>query len=104
LNERHAVATRARLLSLIARASADEAVVGQALQPERVSLDAALQEHGLRVRVVPDWLARLAAVLGRPAMYCDAAGSAVTRLGYEPVARALGALPAAGQSGTAPAS
>ena len=91
--DEHAVTTRGALLDAVAQAIAEEASVGVELAPERVRLDVALRAAGVQVRLVPAWLARLAGWCGRPAMYCDAQGKLVTQLGYESIARALGALP-----------
>jgi hypothetical protein len=93
LCDEHAVATRGALLDAVARAVAEDAAVGVELTPERVRLDLALRAAGVHVRLVPAWLARLAGWCGRPAVYCDAQGKLVTRLGYESIAQALGALP-----------
>jgi hypothetical protein len=93
LRDQYTVATRSGLLDVVAHAVAEEAPVGVELAPERVQLDTALRAAGVHVRVVSAWLARLAAFCGQPALYCDAEGKLVARLGYEHIARALGALP-----------
>lgn len=88
----HTVVTHAGLLDAIALALDDDASVGVEQAPERTRWDAALGAIGVRVRVTHPWLARLRAMCGRPAMYLDPSGKLVTRFGYEPIARALGAL------------
>ncbi len=90
---RHAVATEATLLSAIAEAVEHDAPVGVAREPEKVHWDVALKAAGLRVRVVPGWLARLAGLCRQPVVFEGAHGKVVMRLGYEPTARALGVLP-----------
>lgn len=93
LGAEHAVATRGALLEAVARAVAEDAPLGAELAVERVRLDRALRAAGVRVRAVPSWLARAAALCRQPALYCDAEGKLVMRLGFEHIARALGALP-----------
>jgi hypothetical protein len=93
LRDEHAVVTPGALLDAVAQAVAEETAIGVELTPERVRLDLALRAAGIQVRLVPTWVARMAAWCGQPALYCDAQGKLVTRLGYEFIARALGALP-----------
>jgi negative regulator of sigma E activity len=93
LNGEHAVATQEALLDAVAAAVGDDAAVGVERAPERVSWEAALRAAGVRVRVVPAWLARVARLARQPVVYRSAGGKLVVRLGYEQIARALGALP-----------
>jgi hypothetical protein len=93
LASEHAVATQRALLDAIAQAVDTEAPVGIEHAPERVAWDVALKSLGLRVYLVPGWLARLAALLRLPVLYRDPSSKVVVQLGYEDVARALGALP-----------
>jgi hypothetical protein len=93
LSEQHTLATQGALLDAIAAAANDEAAQGVEQAPERVHWDVALRGAGARVRVVPAWLARCAALIRQPAVYRDLQGKLVVRLGYEQIARALGALP-----------
>jgi hypothetical protein len=87
------VATEEALLAAIAQAVDEDAAVGVERAPEKVHWDAALKEAGLRVRVAPGWLARLAGLCRQPVIFEGPSGKVVTRLGHEPIARALGVLP-----------
>jgi hypothetical protein len=91
----HAVATRGGLLETVARAVAEKTQVGIELIPARVQLDSALRAAGARVRVVPSWLARFAALCLQPAFYCSSEGKLVTYLGFGHIARARKTLPRA---------
>jgi hypothetical protein len=93
LCDAHAIATSAGLHETIARAVHDEAPLGVELGPAPVHWDAALRASSVPVVCGPSWLVRLAALVGRPALYRSADGELIVRLGYERVARALGALP-----------
>lgn len=93
LRSQHTVATEGALLAAIAEAVEDNAPVGVEREPEKVCWDVALQEVGVRVRVVPGWMARLAGMCRQPVVYEGVGGKVVMRLGYEPIAQALGALP-----------
>jgi hypothetical protein len=93
LCDEHAVATQEALLDAIADAVGDDSAVGVERVPQRVGWDVALRALGVRVRVVPAWLGHLAWVLRQPAICRDASSRLMVRLGYEGIARALGALP-----------
>lgn len=93
LRDAHAIATQEALLDTIADAVGDDAAVGVERVPPRVGWDVALRALGVRVRVVPAWLGRLAWALQQPAICRDASDRLMVRLGYEGIARALGALP-----------
>jgi hypothetical protein len=92
LGAEHAVATRGGLLEAVARAVADETPVGIELDATRVQLDRALRAAGVRVRAVPAWLARCAALCRQPALCCNEEGKLVPCLGFEPIARTHEAL------------
>lgn len=95
LRAEHAVATRGGLLEAAARAVADETPVGIELAATRVQLDSALRSAGMRVRVVPSWLAHCAALCRRPALFCNEDGQLVTCLGLQSIVRTREALPSA---------
>jgi hypothetical protein len=88
-----AVVTEAALLATLAVAVSDETGTGLELIPFRSSWRQALELAGARVTPVPNWVARAAYALGAPALYMAIDGVR-TRLGCEPVAAALDALPA----------
>jgi hypothetical protein len=94
LAREHALVTKSALLCTLTKAVAEDNATGIELSPDSANWREALQAAGVRVRAVPNWLARLAYFFGAPALYL-AAGRAFVRLDDQASEPVLAALPMA---------